>query len=122
MRIIKRLLLESRMIWLVLLILTGCATAGRAFVFESPSSIQIGKTTQAEVLTKYGEPFRAGYANGNLKWTYGYYRYRLFGDTDTKDLDITFDKNGTVSEYTFATSIPEEKKLLTGGSEILKPN
>jgi outer membrane protein assembly factor BamE (lipoprotein component of BamABCDE complex) len=96
-----------------LVMLSSCATVGQPFVFSGPDSIQAGKTTRAEISERYGEPFRAGYDSGNLKWTYGYYKYRLFGDSDTKDLDVTFDKNGVVKSYTYSTSVPDEKKSLS---------
>ena len=57
-----------------------------------------------------GEPFRVGVDAGQATWTYGYYRYRLFGPTHTKDLVLYFNKNGTVSSFTFNTSFPEGKQ------------
>jgi hypothetical protein len=86
----------------------GCATMGAPFQFKGPDTIVKGKTTQNEILKQYGTPFRVGYENGDAKWTYGYYKYRFFGDSETKDLDITFGKNGIVSSYTYSTSVPEE--------------
>jgi hypothetical protein len=90
----------------------SCATVGNSFNFKGPESIVIGKTTKEEILKQYGEPFRVGYDDGELKWTYGFYKYRLFGSSDTKDLDLTFDKSGYVKNYTYATSLDEEKKDL----------
>jgi hypothetical protein len=91
----------------------GCATVGKQFQFAGPQSIQVGKTTKDDLVKQYGEPFRVGYDDGDLKWTYGYYKYRLFGDSDTKDLEITFDKSGFVRKYSYATSIEDEKKTLS---------
>lgn len=92
--------------------LSGCATAGRQFEFSGPESITPGKTTKAEILSQYGEPFRVGYDNGTLKWTYGYYKYRVFGQTDTKDLVVSFDRSGSVKDYTYSTSLEEEKRRI----------
>ena len=92
----------------VLALLQGCATMGAPFLFQGPESIVVGKTTQAEVLTQYGKPFRVGFENGDTKWTYGYYRYKLFGTSNTKDLAVTFDKNGVVTDYTYSSSAPDE--------------
>ena len=92
------------------MMLQGCATVGEAFQFQGPTSIVIGKTTQSEVLSKYGKPFRVGYDNGAVKWTYGFYHYRLFGDSETKDLAVTFDKNKVVSSYEYSSSEPDEVK------------
>ena len=45
-------------------------------------------------------------------WTYGYYRYRLFGASNAKDLVIRFDDAGTVKSYTLNTTFPQEKAAL----------
>lgn len=94
---------------LSLLILSGCVTAGQNFRSDDLSWILVDKTSQGEIQRVLGEPFRVGVDAGSLTWTYGYYRYRLFGETRTKDLVIEFSKDGTVSSYTFNTSFPEEK-------------
>jgi len=96
----------------IFVFIVGCATVGREFSFKGPDSIVIGQTTRASILKEYGEPFRVGYENGNEKWTYGYYKYRLFGDSDTKDLEITFDKNGIVNSYGYDSSIEEDKRKI----------
>ncbi len=88
--------------------LSGCATIGDQFQFRGPESIVIGKTTRNEIRSAYGEPFRVGYENGATRWTYGYYQYRLFGSSDTKDLAITFDKKGIVSSYSYSSSDTDE--------------
>jgi hypothetical protein len=92
------------------LFLSGCATMGSSFDFKGPPSIEIGKTTKQQIHASYGDPFRTGYEDGKLKWTYGYYQYRLFGDSETKDLAITFNRNGVVSGYTYSSSNPDEVK------------
>ena len=94
--------------------LAGCATVGAPFDYQGPDSLIKGKTTQADVVKKYGDPFRVGYENDFPKWTYGYYHYRLFGDSETKDLDITFDKTGVVSSYTYSSSTPQEVAKAVG--------
>lgn len=91
-----------------ILLLSNCATVGKPFEFKGPKSIINGKTTQSQIISTYGEPFRVGYENGDLKWTFGYYQYKLFGNSDSKDLNITFDKNNVVSGYTYSSSVPEE--------------
>ena len=96
--------------------LWGCATVGESFEFKGADKLVVGKTTKTEVLKQYGDPFRVGFDSGDLKWTYGFYKYSLFGSSDTKDLAITFDKNGLVKDYTYSTSLEDEKK------EILHPH
>ncbi len=93
-----------------LMTFSACATVGNQFSFKGVQSIIIGKTTRNEILSTYGQPFRVGYDNGNEKWTYGYYKYRVFGDSNTKDLDITFDKSGLVQKYTYSSSTDEDKR------------
>lgn len=84
--------------------LAGCATVGKPFEFAGPDSIQINRTTKDEVQRTYGDPFRVGYDKGNLKWTYGHYRYSLFGNPTTKDLVITFNRAGIVTDYDYSVS------------------
>ena len=92
-----------------LLVLSGCVTAGQNFRSDDLSWIVVKRTSQDEIQRVLGEPFRVGVDAGSLTWTYGYYRYRLFGETRTKDLVIEFNRDGMVSSYTFNTGFPEEK-------------
>jgi len=91
------------------LVLSGCVTAGQNFRSGDLSWIVVNKTSQDEIQRALGEPFRVGVDSGSRTWTYGYYRYRLFGQTHTKDLVIEFNREGKVSSYTFNTNFPEEK-------------
>ena len=98
------------LVWILsLATLGGCVTAGKSFRSDDLSWIVANKTSQGEIQRVLGEPFRVGVDSGSLTWTYGYYRYRLLGETRTKDLVIEFNRDGTVSSYTFNTSFPEEK-------------
>lgn len=94
---------------LLSIVLVGCATVGRDFSFQGPREIIIGKTTHLEVLNKFGEPFRVGYNNGKVQWTYGYYKYRVFGETEAKDLVITYDDHKIVGDYIFNSSLELDK-------------
>jgi hypothetical protein len=95
--------------WLLVMItVQGCATIGSQFQFHGVDSITIGKTTKHDILSKYGKPLRVGYENGNEKWSYGYYHYRAFGNSNTKDLSVTFSHHGVVSNYTYSSSEPSE--------------
>lgn len=91
-----------------LLACSACATVGTPFTFAGPDSITVGKTTQADLLARYGKPLRVGFDNGSVKWAFGYYSLSLFGDNDTKDLDVIFDKEGVVTSYTYESSDPAE--------------
>ena len=92
----------------VLLFASSCATVGRKFPVEPVSRITIGETTMQDVNAIFGEPWRTGLEDGRKTWTYGYYKYRLLGETTTRDLVIRFDPNNFVYSYTFNTSDIEE--------------
>ena len=93
-------------------ILNGCLTVGRDFRSDDLSWLVPRTTTSEEIHEQLGEPFRTGVDSGEPTWTYAYYKYRIFGDTRTKDLVIYFDGNGKVTSYTFNTSFPEEKRRM----------
>jgi outer membrane protein assembly factor BamE (lipoprotein component of BamABCDE complex) len=90
------------------LLIIGCATVGKDFPVDRVSEIQIGKTTQQDVLEKFGHPWRVGIEDGQNTWTYGKYRYSLFGDASTQDLVIRFDNQNIVSSFIFNTTEHQE--------------
>ncbi len=92
-------------------LLVGCATVGHNFDSTSLNWLHAG-TTKAQIEEKLGDPLRVGSDAGVPTWTYGYYEYRLFGDSNNKDLIIHFMPDGTVKSYTLSTTFPEEKKKL----------
>ncbi len=94
------------------LLLAGCATIGRDFDSASLSWLKAGETTRADIQGRLGDPFRVGSDSGDPTWTYGYYKYRLIGDSATKDLVIRFAADGKVKSYTLNTSFPEEREAL----------
>lgn len=89
---------------MIVFLMAGCATVGHNFPSSAAENIQLNKTTANDLLSMLGEPWRTGMENGKKTWTYGYYKYRLIGQTDTKDLVITFNDDGTVAAYTFNTT------------------
>jgi hypothetical protein len=91
------------------LAIAGCATIGQDFPDARVSEITIGKTTMTEVQAKFGEPWRVGVEDGERKWTYGRYRYSMFGSSRTKDLAIRFDERNVVSSYSYNTTERDEK-------------
>lgn len=93
-------------------ILSGCATVGKDFDSTSLSWLKAGETAKKDVLEKLGDPFRVGMDSGDKTWTYGYYKYRLIGDSATKDLVIRYSADGKVKSYTLNTSFPDEKESL----------
>jgi len=90
-------------VW-ALLSTSGCATIGHEFPAGQVSSIHIGETSQNDIYTTFGTPWRTGIENGMKTWTYGHYQYSLFSDARTEDLVIRFDKSSRVASYTFNTT------------------
>ncbi len=95
-----------------ILLLAGCATVGGDFDSTGLSWLRAEETTKAQVLDRLGNPFRVGIDSGDLTWTYGFYRYRLIGQSNAKDLVIRFNPDGKVKSFTLNTTFPEEKEAL----------
>jgi hypothetical protein len=85
-------------------VFAGCATMGRNFEASQVPAIKIGSTTQSDIRDMFGAPWRTGIEDGNTTWTYGIYRYRLFGNPSTQDLVIRYDSSGIVTSYTYNTT------------------
>ena len=107
-KISRPVYIVSFLLGISLLVIMSCATVGRDFPTDLVTQIQIGKTTQAEINRLFGMPWRTGIENGDRTWTYGYYRYRLFGESTTRDLVVRFDERGLVNSYSFNTSEIEQ--------------
>ena len=86
------------------LYISACATIGNDFPVDQVTMIKIGETTQEEIREHFGSPWRVGIENGKRIWTYGKYKYRMFGEDSTQDLVIKFDDQKKVISYTFNTT------------------
>lgn len=84
--------------------LSGCFTVGHDFPVDQVTVIKIGKTTQDEIKSMFGSPWRVGVEDGQRTWTYGKYRYSAFAETSTQDLVIRFNDRGVVASFTFNTT------------------
>ncbi len=89
---------------LLVLTLPACATVGRPFPSVELDSLVIGQTQAPDVVRLFGQPWRIGVDDGQKTWTYGYYRYSLFGPARTKDLVIRFGPGDVVSSYSFSAT------------------
>ena len=87
----------------------GCATVGSKFPVEPVDQIVIGRTTQTDIQKMFGNPWRIGVDDGDTTWTYGHYRYKLFGRARTRDLVVRFDTGGVVVSYSFNTTEHEDR-------------
>lgn len=85
-------------------LIVGCATIGRNFDATQVKSISLGKTTQNEIRSMFGTPWRTGIEDGKETWTYGRYHYSIFGEPQARDLVIRYDDHGTVISYTYNTT------------------
>ena len=84
--------------------LTGCFTVGQEFSASHVTEIKIGQTRKQDISDMLGRPWRTGLEDGHPTWTYGIYKYSVFGADDTQDLLIRFDNQGVVRSYTFSSS------------------
>jgi hypothetical protein len=91
------------------LLVGACATVGREFPANRVGDIALEQTTQSEIREMFGPPWRVGVEDGRTTWTYGRYRYRLFGEPSTSDLVVRFDPEGHVVSYSFSTTEHEER-------------
>ncbi len=97
------------------LIQVGCVTRGQDFSSDI-NWVQKGKTTQPDVEKYLGAPTSVGSSGGIPTWTYGYYDYRLFGESKTKELKFYWGSDLKVQDFSFNSSFPEDRRRL-----ILKP-
>ncbi|MCX6119464.1 MAG: hypothetical protein NT027_18155 [Proteobacteria bacterium] len=107
--------LHSFALILVFAILQGCVSNGREF----PSRfewLQKGKSRHDDVKLVLGEPQFVGYSDSTPSWTYGHYRYRLFGPSHTKELKIYWNPDKTVQSWSFTSSFPEDVNAVSGQS------
>lgn len=95
---------------LALLLAAGCASVGRDFSTSGVPAIRIGETTKTDARALFGNPWRTGVEDGRETWTFGHYRYSLFGPAQTRDLVLRFDKEGRVVSYTFNSTYPEDAR------------
>ena len=82
----------------------GCASVGRPFPSDGVRSIALGKTTQAQIESAYGKPYRTGVEDGDTTWNYVDEHWSLFAQPRTRDLMVRFNADGTVKSYQFNTN------------------
>jgi len=101
-------MLRKLSIGLIAAFSVACMTVGEDFAVGKVSHIEIGRTTQADLTRMLGEPWRVGLEDGQRTWTWGYYKYNLFGASQTRDLVVRFDDKGVVRSFTFNSTWPED--------------
>ena len=100
----------SNLIIMVLIVglFTSCATTykiGKQYSTEHVAKIIIGKTSEKDIITYFGDPWKIGIINGNVVYTYCYEEI-VFHLNDSVDkigntLIIEFDENRKVLNYYF---------------------
>ncbi len=79
--------------------LIGCGTAGKDFNMSMANKIQVQQTTQGEIESMLGQPFKKGIQNGRPIWVYEFNYYHTLGDDTSKDLVVIFNDDGKVRSY-----------------------
>lgn len=85
----------------------GCGTSGKEFNSALFDSIQNGHTTQEEVESMLGKPFKKGYQNGAEIWVYEHNKYKVFrilGEDTSEDMVVIFDDSKVVKTHLMMTS------------------
>ncbi len=85
----------------------GCGTIGKKFDESKYKNIAIGTTTQKEIYSIFGPPFKKGIQNGYSVWTYEYNFYNSLGNDIIKDMIIVFDAQGVVKSHQMMTNRPD---------------
>lgn len=95
---------------LAIVLFAGCAqlfVVGSDFPSPTRDLIQAGKTTKADLLRFFGEPYQVGIDTGDLTWSWFYGRKHTQGES-TKELTVRFDAKGVVRSYSFRSNLPED--------------
>lgn len=96
--------ISTSLLLLLSLLFSGCASIGKEFPVKDVARIEIGSTTQKQIIDMFGSPWRTGLESGQKTWTYGTYNYGLFQQKQATDLVIRFDEKNVVVSYTFSTT------------------
>jgi hypothetical protein len=91
------------------LVASSCVTQGRDF-YSQLDWIKKGKTRQTDVKLLLGDPQFVGSSDGTPAWTYGYYKYRLFSPSYTKEVKFYWNADATVQTWSFNSSFPDDIK------------
>ena len=89
---------------------SGCVTQGKYFPSET-EWVKASQTQQKDVRQLLGDPHFVGSSGGTPTWTYGYYKYRLIGQSSTKELKLYWNPDNTIRNYSFTSSFPEDTRV-----------
>jgi len=102
--------------WVPVLFVAGLLTAcglviGRDFPSPTPDMIRTGKTTKADLVRFFGDPYQVGIDTGDLTWSWLYGTKHSKGEI-AKELTVRFDAQGVVRTYSFRSNHPEDMARL----------
>jgi hypothetical protein len=86
---------------LLAVLASGCVSVGRDFPSTPVSNIQQNVTTQREIFSNFGEPYRKGLENGYETWSYFFNYWELGQLRESKELTVVFNRDNTVRGYSF---------------------
>jgi len=89
-------------------LISSCATTyriGMPYPSENVSKIEIGKTSEKDIISYFGDPWKTGILNGNVFYTYRYEEFVFHHDDSIENIGntlmIEFDQNNKVMHYYF---------------------
>jgi hypothetical protein len=83
--------------------LAACMTIGRDFSSTPVKNIQQNVTTQREIFSYFGEPYRKGLEDGYETWSYLYNYWELGQLRESRELTVLFNKDSTVRSYSYTS-------------------
>ncbi len=92
-----------------LVVMSSCVTKGKDFS-SNINWINKDQTSMQDIKQILGTPFSVGSSSGTPTWTYGYYKYRVIGKSQTKELKFYFAPDGAVRNFSFSSSFPADKR------------
>ena len=94
-------------------VLAGCASSGAQIEQSAIDQLQIGQTTEAEMISQFGAPLAQHYSTeGHLTYTWHYNYVGPFGTgMEQQNLIAQFDDDGKLLRYNFSDGGPQGVRL-----------
>lgn len=95
------------------LLLAGCASSGTKMDAADLERIEVGQTTQQEMVQMFGQPLAQQYSSeGHLTLTWHYVHVGPFGSNmQQQNLVAQFDNEGKVERYNMLDGSPSGTRL-----------
>jgi len=111
--------IKTIIVAIIVFILSGCATTyhiGEEFDISNLGNIELGITTQQEIIDHFGKPLKRGISNGDVIYYYADEEIIIENNNEVKrngnTLVVEFNKNGTVKNYYY--NVPGNETPLFG--------